>query len=200
MLNLSSFDLYLLIVNLLGAAAALLGHHFRVRSGRAIDPLLWLLTLAGGSAGVLLVLVLCSRRVLTKRDEPLMFSRLFALCLLVIDLCIVLCVKGFCRTPLSLTFWTLFDQYPALKWYLMAVNLLTLIVYGRDKVNAAEQRPSRVPIFVLLGLALIGGSVGALVGMYAFRHKTRKPYFRFGVPVMLIMQLVVLLFAANLRV
>lgn len=59
-----------------------------------------------------------------------------------------------------------------------ALNIVTIIIYRYDKWSA-EQDLSRVPELVLLGLALIGGSIGAFIGMYSFKrtHKTQKPEF-----------------------
>lgn len=71
--------------------------------------------------------------------------------------------------------------------YLFVINLATLVVYLVDKARAG-QGASRVPESTLLGLALIGGSLGALLGMYLVRHKTQKWYFKFTVPVMLAAQ------------
>lgn len=73
---------------------------------------------------------------------------------------------------------------------------MTFAVFAIDKVNAAEHR-SRIRIVTLLGLAFIGGSVGALLAMYLPRHKTRKDYFTVGVPLIMIMQVVVLFYAMN---
>ena len=67
------------------------------------------------------------------------------------------------------------------------LNVITFFVYGLDKLKAV-QRWWRIPEVVLLGLAAAGGSVGAYLGMLVFRHKTRKPLFRFGVPVILLAQ------------
>ena len=77
---------------------------------------------------------------------------------------------------------------PFLLWYLAGINVITLAAYAADKYKAVH-RKRRVRVVTLLGLALIGGSVGALIAMYAFRHKTRKACFTVGVPVMLIMQI-----------
>ncbi len=62
-------------------------------------------------------------------------------------------------------------------WLLAAINLAAFAAYGLDKRLASAQR-LRIPEIVLLGLALLGGSPGALAGMLAFRHKTRKVSFR----------------------
>ena len=76
----------------------------------------------------------------------------------------------------------------ALLLYLAAVNVVAFAVYGADKRRAKKER-RRVPEKTLFLLAAIGGSVGALAGMYAFRHKTRHWYFVWGVPAILVIQI-----------
>ncbi len=75
--------------------------------------------------------------------------------------------------------------------YLTAVNLVTFAVYGYDK-HKAKTGGQRIPERVLFLLAVIGGSIGALAGMYYFRHKTRHTLFRLGVPAVLILQILIL--------
>lgn len=75
-----------------------------------------------------------------------------------------------------------------LLWYLAAVNLVTLALYGIDKARARRGK-WRIPEKTLLLLPLLGGSVGALAGMHLFHHKTRHWYFRWGIPAMLLLQL-----------
>ena len=77
---------------------------------------------------------------------------------------------------------------PLLLIYLPAINLLAFLIYGADKRKARREQ-WRVPEKTLLLLALLGGSAGALLGMRVFHHKTRKWYFRFGIPAMLLLQL-----------
>ena len=52
----------------------------------------------------------------------------------------------------------------------------------------------------LLALAFAGGSIGSLIAMYAFHHKTKKDYFTVGVPLILIMQIVVVFYIMNIKV
>ena len=76
---------------------------------------------------------------------------------------------------------------------LIIINIITFFVYGLDKLKAVNHW-WRVPECVLLGLAAAGGSVGAYLGMMVFRHKTLKPLFRFGVPVMIIVHAIVAIY------
>ena len=82
-------------------------------------------------------------------------------------------------------------------YYLLAVNVLTFIVYGVDKWKAQRGR-WRVPEASLLGLAALGGSVGAWLAMQLFRHKTQKKKFRYGVPALFVLQVAAVLFYLNM--
>ena len=74
-----------------------------------------------------------------------------------------------------------------LLWYLAAVNVVTFTVYGIDK-SKARRGAWRIPEKRLFLLPLLGGSVGALLGMKAFRHKTKHWYFVWGIPIILLAQ------------
>ncbi len=71
------------------------------------------------------------------------------------------------------------------------VNVVTFLVYGVDKLKA-KQNWWRISENVLIALALIGGSIGALLGMYLWRHKTQHKKFKYGVPVILVLQIVLI--------
>ncbi|MGN1267271.1 MAG: DUF1294 domain-containing protein [Dorea sp.] len=72
--------------------------------------------------------------------------------------------------------------------YLIAVNLVAFAMYGSDK-RKAKKNQWRIPEATLLGVALIGGSVGALLGMKVFRHKTKHWKFKIMVPLFLVLHL-----------
>ena len=80
-----------------------------------------------------------------------------------------------------------------LLYYLLAVNLLTFATYGIDKYKARHAR-WRVRESSLLLLAALGGSIGALLGMHLFRHKTQHKKFRYGIPLILLAQVAVAVF------
>lgn len=71
---------------------------------------------------------------------------------------------------------------------LFLVNAAGLLFMLADK-HRARKKQWRIPEATLMGIAAMGGSIGALLGMYAFRHKTRHPKFYIGIPVLLVMQL-----------
>ena len=77
--------------------------------------------------------------------------------------------------------------------YLTAVNAATFLVYGADK-RRARKGQWRVPEKTLFLLPLLGGSVGGILGMRVFHHKTRHWYFQVGLPLILAAQLVVAFF------
>ena len=71
--------------------------------------------------------------------------------------------------------------------YLVAVNLVAFCMYGIDKRKAVKDR-YRISENALLGVALIGGSIGAWAGMKIFRHKTQKWKFKLLVPLFFLLQ------------
>ena len=74
--------------------------------------------------------------------------------------------------------------------WLALINIVTFVIFGVDKFLAKHPRfHQRVPEKNLLLLAVVGGSIGALLGMLVFRHKTLHRVFRVGIPVILAVQL-----------
>ena len=74
--------------------------------------------------------------------------------------------------------------------YVIIINVVTFFIYGLDK-SRAKAGQWRIPEAQLIFLAVIGGSVGALAGMKVFHHKTRKPKFYIGVPVIFAVQVLI---------
>ncbi|MDB5054340.1 MAG: hypothetical protein JWM44_2390 [Bacilli bacterium] len=70
-------------------------------------------------------------------------------------------------------------------YYWIAMNLFSFVIMGFDK-RQAKKRQRRVPERNLFFFALIGGAIGAFIGMKAFRHKTQHPSFQYGIPVLVI--------------
>ena len=77
--------------------------------------------------------------------------------------------------------------------WLAVINLITFLIFGLDKWKAKRKMRNeavrRVPEKTLFLLAVLGGSVGALLGLRLFHHMTLHRYFRFGIPVIRAVQL-----------
>ena len=78
---------------------------------------------------------------------------------------------------------------PYLLAYLAAVNALSFALMGIDK-RRARNALRRIPERTLFLAAIVGGSVGAILGMWTFHHKTKHWYFVYGMPLILLTQLV----------
>lgn len=76
--------------------------------------------------------------------------------------------------------------------YLVVINCTSFITMGVDKYKA-RKRTWRIPESTLFVLALIGGSIGSIMGMHLFHHKTRHWYFLYGMPAILIVQILLVL-------
>ena len=72
-------------------------------------------------------------------------------------------------------------------YYLLAVNIATFFLYGIDKYKARKGR-WRISEATLLMMAVIGGSIGAWSGMRLWHHKTMHKKFKYGIPIIIILQ------------
>lgn len=86
-------------------------------------------------------------------------------------------------------------EHPALMLiiYLVLINLILFLTMAIDK-SRAKRSKRRVPEATLFLMALLGGSIGGIAGMYTFRHKTKHMSFVIGFPVILILELALAVF------
>ncbi|MDO4200648.1 MAG: DUF1294 domain-containing protein [Bacteroidales bacterium] len=77
--------------------------------------------------------------------------------------------------------------------YLLAINVFAFFLYGIDKWKAKRSK-WRIPEMTLLSIAVIGGSVGAWIGMKVWHHKTMHKKFKYGIPLILFAQIAIVLF------
>lgn len=78
-------------------------------------------------------------------------------------------------------------------YYIITVNVLGFLFMGLDKWKA-KKRAFRIPEATLFIIAIIGGALGSILGMYLFRHKTKHWYFVYGMPAILVIHILLLLF------
>ena len=189
-----TFEYYLIAINILGFV--LYGINtllYRFTENGQIDTVLTITSLLGGSLGIVLCILLFDRKSVKQN----MMSRVFIACVFVVQTIVYLYIKGIHGENISLAFWDFFEKNKLLLFYFIAINIITFIAFGVDKQKAIEQK-SRIRIITLLGLSFIGGAIGGWIAMYTFRHKTKKDYFTVGLPLIVLMHIVVILYLMNL--
>ena len=80
--------------------------------------------------------------------------------------------------------------------YLLLINAAGFVIMFVDKWKARKNR-WRIPEATLMTVAALGGSIGSLLGMYLFRHKTRKPKFALGLPAIFCLHLILWFYFYN---
>lgn len=211
------FWYYLIGINIIGfivfAIDIALYHN---TADKQIDKVVTVVCLLGAAPGIFISMLLFER--VFKKD--VMMSRVFLIVCLVIQVIVILIIAGV-KLPFINAFHSGIQQkwyslinssnvvisavvsfvgayisFFSQKWvwtYLIIINLLTFAVFAVDKLNAIEHR-GRIRIITLLGLAFLGGTIGALLAMYILRHKTQKDYFTWGVPLIMVMHVFVIYF------
>ena len=191
----NTIEKYLIAINIIGFLMYFINFMlYKYTKSANIDVILTLLALAGGSLGIFAFIVLFDRK--SVKDN--MMSRVFLVCVLILQLIIILFIKGFHGNELNFDFLDFFGRNKILMIYLGIINVITFLAFAIDKLHAIKGK-RRIRIITLLGLAFVGGSAGALLGMYTLRHKTKVYYFTVGVPLIMIMQAVVVFFVMNIR-
>lgn len=191
----NAFEKYLIAINIIGFLMYFINFLlYKYTKSANIDVILTLLALVGGSLGIFVFIVLFDRKSVKEN----MMSRVFLICVLIIQIIAVLFIKGFHGDEINFAFWEFFGRNKILMIYLGIINVVTFLAFAIDKLHAVKGK-RRIRIITLLGLAFVGGSAGALLGMYTLRHKTKVDYFTVGVPLIMIMQVVVVFFLMNIR-
>lgn len=80
------------------------------------------------------------------------------------------------------------NLHSLMMYYLLAVNVVAFAAFGIDKYKA-KRGLWRISEATLLLLAVVGGSIGALMGMRIWRHKTQHAKFRYGLPLIILAQI-----------
>ena len=77
--------------------------------------------------------------------------------------------------------------------YLVIINIVGFLAMGLDKWKA-KNNMWRIPEDTLLAITALGGGIGTIAGMYKFRHKTQKPKFTVGLPTILILEVILVVY------
>lgn len=193
-MELRFWEIYLLAVNVLGFIL------FKVNTwlyshtaNKQIDSLLTVTSILGGSAGILLSIILFDR----KAQKGNMMSRVFVICVFIIQTILFSISKGYISDNITLSFSSFFNNHKFLLVYFIIINFITFFVFAIDKFAAIDHR-SRIRIVTLLTLSFLGGSIGGLLAMYIFRHKIRKDYFSVGIPLIILTQAIIIFYFMNI--
>lgn len=190
--NIGKLEAYLIFAGLAGFIVYGLNVWSRKRKGKQSDAILTFTALIGGTPGMLLAMLFFDR----KAEKENMMIRVTSICFFIIQIIAFLIYKGKFTEEHHFEFWRLFTENKLLLYYTAAINLITLIFFGVDKAKAKKEK-DRIRITTLLLMSAAGGSVGGLLGMYIFRHKTQKNYFKAGIPLIILTQFAVILYLMN---
>lgn len=83
--------------------------------------------------------------------------------------------------------------------WLIIINIITFAVFGIDKKKAIDGK-FRISELTLFVLSFLGGSLGGLAAMHVFHHKTKKWYFKFGIPLILIVWIAAVIWLLRYKV
>ncbi|MPW25937.1 DUF1294 domain-containing protein [Alkalibaculum sp. M08DMB] len=81
-------------------------------------------------------------------------------------------------------------------YYIIIANIISFIIMYIDKRRAIKGI-YRISEKILFSFAMLGGSLGIIMGMYKFKHKTKKYKFKYGLPIIIIIQIILILFLTN---
>ena len=203
---LEPFLLYLVAINVVAFLAFVVDYFLCARfpaldDSMANSLIMDVFPIAGGAAGMLLALFILGGlgRGHRMNKDNIAWWFLAIVCLVVWSL--VVAVKlGFASLDAGIggifSGWDM-GRLRILGIYLLAINVFTFVAFVLDKRAAASGNDyrKRAPEARLLGLCLIGGSVGGLIAMRAVRHKTKKWYFVWGLPVFIVLDIAVVVLA-----
>lgn len=152
---------------------------------------LYLVAVGGGSFGMALAILIFDRKA---RKDGLTL-KVFAFMSLFIESIIYLLINKD-LVDLNLDFIRFFRSHLYLLAYIVVINIVTFLAFAYDKYRA-KKGGWRIKNIFLLGLSFFGGSLGGLLGMSLTRHKSRKSYYRIGLPLMVLMQVLILVYFMN---
>ena len=190
--DIMGFWTYLLLANTIGFTFYLI---YKILGPGLVKNIinigLYLVAVGGGSFGMALAILIFDRKA---RKDGLTL-KVFAFMSLFIESIIYLLINKD-LADLNLDFIRFFRSHLYLLAYIVVINIVTFLAFAYDKYRA-KKGGWRIKNIFLLGLSFIGGSLGGLLGMSLTRHKSRKSYYRIGLPLMVLMQVLILVYFMN---
>ncbi|WP_296114698.1 DUF1294 domain-containing protein [uncultured Anaerococcus sp.] len=192
MTNIVNIKAYILLINVVEFILYYLYKKLRPGIFKSIlSGLLYIIAIGGGGLGSILAILIFYRRA-SKEGLSL---KVFAFVSFAIELILYLLVNNDVEN-INLDFLGYFKIHPYLLAYIGLVNFITFLVFAYDKYRAKNSR-WRLKNGLLLGLSFIGGALGGLIAMKVLRHKTKKTYYKIGLPLMVLMQALLTVYFMN---
>ena len=178
-----------MIVNVLAFLAFTVDFFVSLRNDKGlVHPfILNIFAIVGGGFGMLVAFLVWDRKV----RKANVAWRFVAIGGIVVWALIIINVYGPNKFSIQAFVESLSKNHVPLLIYLALINIATLIVFVVDKIKAIKGK-QRIREFVLLGMSMLGGALGGIIGMAVARHKINTYYFKFGLPIMLVIDLVVI--------
>lgn len=186
-------EYYLILINIISFILSIINIFLHKYTKIKVDLLLNILALIFGTTGIILAIILFNKN----NNKENILKIIQVVCLFIIQLIIVIIFKYNIINNISFKFWNLFKRFKYLLIYLETINIITFIIFTLDKLKAILGK-WRYKIATLLFLCIIGGGIGGTISMYLFRHKISKDYFKLGVPIIMITQIIILIFINNI--
>lgn len=187
-----SIGSYLLLINTLAFIFYLIYKNLQTGIFKNILSIfLYIIAISGGAIGLFLSILIFDRRA-TKDGLSL---KVFAFVSFAIELILYLLVNKDVES-INLDFLRYFKNHHYLLAYIGLVNFITFLVFTYDKYRAKNGR-WRLKNVLLLGLSFIGGALGGLIAMKILDHKTKKTYYKMGLPLMFLMQVLLTVYLMN---
>ncbi len=185
----SPVAIYLIAINVLAFVIYTIDYQLYQHGGDGIKPevICNLVTMLGGSLGTCIAEFLWDRKINKVNAQ----SRIYTIFWLILHVLLVFALFGPNSDMVKQKAIEFYESHKILCLYLAVINIATFIVFAVDKVKAIRQK-WRIREIVLLGLALIGGSVGGLLAMDICNHKVTKMHFMIGIPLMMIAHILIL--------
>lgn len=172
--------IYLIIINIIGFILCY------IRKYKVLN----IISILGGSLGIIIGILLFDRNL--KKDN--IMYKVLSICIFIIELLIYIIFR---YKLFNINIWLLFTEYKELLMYFICINIITFIIFTLDKIKSIYHK-WRFKVSTLLILCFLGGSLGGLLSMYLFRHKTKKNYFTIGIPLIIIIQVLILMIINNI--
>ena len=188
---LTRFQWYLIGINIIAFSVYTIDFQKYNHGGGGIKPkvLCNLVTISGGALGALVAEFLWDRKINKNNAQ----SRLYTVVWLIIYLVFVLALYGPNHMLVQQKASEFYQGHKALCWYIFLINIVSFIAFGLDKIKAVLHK-WRIREIILLRLSLMGGSAGALLAMDIFNHKVKSSHFIIGIPLILCVHLLILVF------